>query len=240
MARLFFTLGSLLLVLFSQGQEKVVNDANAASRQVDRFDGVSVSGAIELFISQGSQNVAVSAANKEDVENIVTEVKDGILYIRFKTKKSWWSDQWNTTGRKFRAYVSSEHLKFLSSSGSGSIRIEGTLRSRELGFQVSGSGNISGNVETAALDVRQSGSSNIKLSGTAEKAEFTCSGSGNINSPDLAVDVCDVTMSGSGNAELTVNKELSASISGSGNVRYKGNGNVVNASTSGFGKIRKI
>jgi hypothetical protein len=47
-------------------------------------------------------------------------------------------------------------------------------------------------------------------------------------------------MSGSGNAELTVNKELSATISGSGNIRYGGSGNLVNSSTSGSGRIKKI
>ncbi len=240
MARLFFTIGSMLFVLFSQGQDKVVNDANAVSRQVDRFDGVSVSGAIELFISQGSQSVAVSASDKDDVNDIVTEVKGGILYIRFKTKKSWWSDQWNTTGRKFRAYVSAEQIKSVGLSGSGNIRLEGTLKAPKLALQVSGSGNIYGNISVGSLDVRQSGSSNIKLSGYVDNADFNCSGSGNIASPDLQVEVCELSISGSGNAELTVNKELSASISGSGNVRYKGNGNLVNASTSGSGKIRKI
>jgi hypothetical protein len=114
------------------------------------------------------------------------------------------------------------------------------LRSPELRFQLSGSGNISGDIESEDLVVKQSGSSNIKLSGSATKAEFTCSGSGNINSPDLKTEVCRVRISGSGNAELTVNRELSANISGSGSIRYRGAGNLVNATTSGSGRIRKI
>ena len=121
----------------------------------------------------------------------------------------------------------------------GNIKIEGTLKSPELDIEISGSGNISGSIKSDNLDVIQSGSSNIRLAGTAEKAEFECSGSGNIICGDLSLDYCTVEMSGSGNAELLVNKELSAEISGSGNVKYKGQGTIINSSTAGSGKIRR-
>jgi len=232
-------LGVVFLALGSQAQEKVIVDKNVQTRQVDEFDGISVSGAIELYVSQGDAKVAVSAADEEKVNEIETYVQGRILYIRFKTKKSWWSDQWNTTGRNFRAYVSAPVIKSLSSSGSGNIKIEGILKSPDLDIEISGSGNISGSIKTENLDVIQSGSSNIRLAGTAEKAEFECSGSGNIICGDLSLDYCTVEMSGSGNAELLVNKELSAEISGSGNVKYKGQGTIINSSTAGSGKIRR-
>jgi Putative auto-transporter adhesin, head GIN domain len=240
MKKMIITAGFIVTAFFALAQEKIVKDANAETRKVESFHGVSVSGSIELYVSQGPQAVAVSAANQEDVDKIVTEVEGGILIIRFRDKKSWWSDQWNTTGRKFKAYVSAEQLDFLSQSGSGNIRIEGTLKSPELTFQVSGSGNIYGDIKTEQLEVRVSGSSNIRLTGIASNADFECSGSGNINAPGLTTDICEVSMSGSGNAELTVNKELSATISGSGNVRYGGSGNLVSSSTSGSGRIKKI
>lgn len=232
--------GFILAVFATMAQDKLIHDANAQVRKVESFHGIAVSGAIELYVSHGPQSVAVSAANQEDVDKLVTEVEGGILKIRFKDKKSWWSDQWHTTGRKFKAYVSAEHLDYISQSGSGNIKIEGTLKSPELTFEVSGSGNIYGDIQTKELEVNVSGSSNIRLTGSAANAEFTCSGSGNIQAPGLVTEICEVEMSGSGNAELTVNKELSARISGSGNIRYGGSGNLVHSSTSGSGKIRKI
>jgi hypothetical protein len=240
MRKSVWVFGFFMLALASHAQDaKVIVDKNAQTRQVGEFDGVSVSGAIELYVSQGSQTVAVSAAETEKVNDIETYVENRILYIRFKSKKSWWSDQWNTTGRNYRAYVSAPMIRSLTSSGSGNIKIEGMLKSDELEFEISGSGNISGRIETENLEVTQSGSSNVRLTGIATKAEFECSGSGNIISSDLAIDICSVEMSGSGNAELQVNKELSAEISGSGNIRYKGEANVVNSSVAGSGKIRK-
>jgi hypothetical protein len=221
-------------------QDKVVNEPNAEVREVGKFNGIVASGAIEVFISQGARKVVVSGAKKEDVDEIITEVKGGKLHIRYKEKKSWWSDQWNTTGRQIRVFVSEENINYISQSGSGNVKIEGTLKSESLELGVSGSGNVSGDIQASELEIRQSGSSNIKLTGTVERASFSCSGSGNISSPGLAIQDCDVRISGSGNADITVNKTLKASISGSGNVKYRGAGNLISSSTSGSGRIRKI
>ncbi len=240
MNKLILTAGFVLTALWTIAQERLVLDPNAEVRNVASFHGVSASGSIDVYISEGEQNVAISAADKKDLENIITEVKDGVLQIRFKDSKGWWSDHWNTVGRKFKAYVSARQIDYISLSGSGNVHIEGVLKTPKLKFQISGSGNISGAVETKDLFVKQSGSSNIKLSGSATNAEFVCSGSGNINSPELETEVCQVKMSGSGNADLTVNKSLSAATSGSGNIRYRGTGNLVNSSSSGSGRIRKI
>jgi hypothetical protein len=47
-------------------------------------------------------------------------------------------------------------------------------------------------------------------------------------------------MSGSGNADITANKEISAEIAGSGNIRFKGNASIANMSSAGSGKIHKV
>jgi hypothetical protein len=202
---------------------------------------VEVSGAIELFVSQGPESkVAISAKDVNDIGIIDTEVEDGILKIHYKDDRNWWNNQWNTMGRKFRAYVSGPDIRLLSSSGSGGIHLMNTIKTDELRIGLSGSGNVEGAVQVGKLHVEQSGSSNIRLRGKASSAVFDCSGSGNIICPDLAADMCDITIAGSGNAQITVNKEISAEISGSGNVRYKGTATITDLSTSGSGKVRKV
>ena len=232
----------LSLVMVTKAQEKkYIQDPNAKTREVGTFHGIKVSGAIELIFSQGPETVvAISATDVEDAEKIETYVRDGILYIEMKDRKNWWNDQWNTMGKKLKAYVSAPDIQSVSSAGSGGIQIIGALKTEDLKLKVSGSGNIAGIIDVENLELVQSGSSNIRLSGTATKAEFKCSGSGNIRSPDLSVDYCEISMSGSGNSEITVEKEISASVSGSGNIRYKGNGQITEMSVSGSGKIRKI
>jgi len=241
MVKYLAAVGAMLLMAVSgSAQDITVKDPNAVVRQVIGFHGISVSGAIELYVVQGETKVAVSAPEKAMTDDIITEVRDGILHIRYRSEKSIWSDQWNTMGRKFRAYVSAESIRTLSLAGSGNIRIEGMLKSDELDIKLAGSGNVSGHVTTGRLQVDISGSGNTKLKGVAERAKFECAGSGNIECADLLTENCNVRIAGSGNAEVHVNKELSASISGSGNVRYRGNGSLVYMSTAGSGRIRKI
>lgn len=232
----------LSLVMITKGQDKtVIQDPHAQKRAVGSFNGIQISGSIELIISQGPETaVAISATEMDDVDKIETEVRNGILYIELKDRKNWWNDQWNTMGRKLKAYVSAPEISSIASAGSGGIQILGTLKGEKLFLKVSGSGNLKGNIEVEKLELVQSGSSNIRLSGMVKNADMSCSGSGNVQSPDLTVEYCDVSMSGSGNTEITVEKELSASVSGSGNVRYKGNGLIRDMSVSGSGKIRKI
>jgi hypothetical protein len=230
------------LVMTAVGQEKkVINDANAETRKVEPFHSVEVSGAIELIISQSPQAaVAISADDRDDVAKIITETRDGVLYIGYKDGKNWWQHHWNTMGRKFRAYVSAPEFRSISSAGSGSIKIQGLLKADELSLVQSGSGNIEGQVEADDLEVVQSGSGNVRLSGRIANADVRCSGSGNFRSEGLFVDIYSIAMSGSGNADITVNKELSARVSGSGNVRYRGAGLVRDMQISGSGKISRI
>lgn len=233
-------LSSLVMTGLAQ-EKKVINDPNAESREVDDFHSVEVSGAIELIITQAPEMaVAISADNRDDVAKIVAETRDGVLYIGYKDGRNWWQNQWNTMGRKFRAYVSAPEFRSVSSAGSGSIRIQGLLKAGEITFMQAGSGNIEGRLEADALEVVQSGSGNVRLSGKIVNADVRCSGSGNFRSEGLSVDVYAISMSGSGNADITVNKELSARVSGSGSVRYRGEGLVKDMQISGSGKIRRV
>jgi hypothetical protein len=233
-------LSSLVMTGFAQ-EKNVINDANAETREVGDFHSVELSGAIELIITQSPQTaVAISADDRDDVDKIVTETRNGVLHIGYKDGKNWWQHQWNTMGRKFRAYVSAPAFRSVSSSGSGSIRIQGLLKAGEISFRQSGSGNIEGRVEADDLEVVQSGSGIVRLSGKIASADVRCSGSGNFRSEGLSVDVYEISMSGSGNADITVNKELSARVSGSGNVRYRGAGLVRDMQISGSGKIRRV
>jgi hypothetical protein len=87
--------------------------------------------------------------------------------------------------------------------------------------------------------MENTGSSNMRLSGSVEKANIRSSGSGNLQSFDLMVDDCSISKSGSGNAQITVNRSLTASISGSGNLTYKGSPKILASSSAGLGKIKK-
>jgi hypothetical protein len=233
-------LGVLLagIVVFSNAQ-KTINDPNAEKRSISGYHGVAVSGSIELFLTQGNEeSVVISADDTKWRDKVVTEVKDGILkiYVELKNKIQFdWGNQ-----KKIRAYVSVKDIDYLSCSGSGKTHIEGSIKADKLKVDISGSGNIEGNFSVKDFSLGLSGSANADLSGNAENSDLHVSGSGNIRSYDFSTAFCKASVSGSGNVKVTVNKELSAHISGSGNVFIKGDGLIRDYSASGSGKFKRV
>jgi hypothetical protein len=242
MKKWIFSLYAICLGIFVSAQDQtIVNDKDAEVRNVSGFHAVRVSGSIDLYISQGPEEVvAISASSQEIKDEIVTEVKDGVLYIHPQKNSNWWRREWNSLGKKIRAYVAASEIDQLSSSGSGSLFCSGVIKADKLELVVSGSGNIDGNLDVGDLSVEQSGSSNVRLKGVVKNSNFRMSGSGNIYSYDLQSDYSDISISGSGNAEITANKEVNASISGSGNIRLKGDAGIRNISTAGSGRIKRV
>lgn len=216
--------------------QKVVNDYNAEKRNVNGFHAIVVSGGIDLYLSQGDEAVAVSAAKPEHREKIKTEVKDGILKI--------WYD-WNSAvkfdigNRKLKAYVSVKELDKLQASGGSDVLVDGTLKFSKLEFKVSGGSDLNGNVETQEMSVKAGGGSDVNLTGKTARLIVDVSGGSDFSGYGFSADVCNVEASGGSDVYITVNKELSASASGGSDVFYKGTGLIRDLKTSGS-NIRKV
>jgi hypothetical protein len=183
--------------------------------------------------------VAISADDTKWRDKVITEVKDGILHIYLENNSKLKID-WGIHSKRIRAYVSVKNIDYLSSSGSGNVHIEGSLKADKLKIHISGSGNMKGSLDAKDLSVNLSGSANANFSGNTENSDFHISGSGNIGDYDLATVFCKVSISGSGNVRTTVTKELSAHISGSGNVFIKGDGMIRDYTSSGSGKFKRV
>src|SRR5262245_42828781 len=102
--------------------QKTINDPNAQKRQVPLFTGIEIGGGIDLYLSQGEQAVAVSASEPKFRDKILTEVKNGILHIKFDDNSNFHIDWGN---RKMKAYVSVKNLDQLEGSGGSDIKVEG-------------------------------------------------------------------------------------------------------------------
>jgi hypothetical protein len=124
-------------------------------------------------------------------------------------------------------------------SGSGELNVRGSSKSTH--GQVSGSGraNLTLNM-TGEADFSISGSGKIEASGKASELEASISGSGKVLASNLEVVSADIHISGSGGVETNVKEAIDARISGSGNVRYKGNPSKVNVDSSGSGGASKM
>ena len=229
------TLAVALVTLNIADAQKTVYDANAQVRNVGSFTGVSISGAIDLYISMGTDAVAVSAKEASYSDRISTEVRNGILYIGFDGKGL---NNWGP--KSMKAYVSIKTLNKLSASGACDIHVDGSLNASDLVIDISGASDFSGAINAQNLRLEASGSSDFRVSGKATNVKIKVMGASDLKGYDLIADNCDIEASGSSDVNITVNKELRASASGSSDINYKGSATVKDVHSSGASDIKKV
>jgi hypothetical protein len=235
MKKLFIIIGLLALNVLLYAQQ-VINDPNAQKRNVTGFHGVDVSGGIDLYISQGSETVAVSASEPKFRDKIKTEVKNGILKIWYDNNSNMHID-WSN--RKLKAYVSFKNLDVLEASGGSDIKVDGAITVSKLSLDVSGGSDFDGKVNLNDLEVDASGGSDVHISGTAKNLNVDASGGSDFKGYELITDNCTVDASGGSDVYITVNKELTAESSGGSDVYYKGSGMIKNLKSSNS-NIKKV
>ena len=226
---------SFAMAAFSQ---KTINDPNAQKRQVPSFTGIEVGGGIDLYLSQGTEAVAVSASEIKYRDNIKTEVKNGVLHIYYDANSNFHVEWGN---RKLKAYVSFKNLDQLEGSGGSDIKVDGTITVPTLSLHVSGGSDFDGKVNINDLKVDASGGSDVDISGTAKELNVEASGGSDFKGYELITDNTTVDASGGSDIYITVNKELNATSSGGSDIHYKGNGLIrnINGSSSNIKKVSK-
>ena len=251
----------LLLAGFAlNAQEKtaVVYDENAQLRKVPSFTAISVSSAIDLYLTQSNKNeVAVSATNDEIRDHIITEVVGGTLIIRLGDKGTWFS--WRKWGNyKTKAYVSIKDIDALTASGASNVHLVNTIESPKIRIKLSGASDFKGNIKAGVLMYQLTGASDYKGQITANSIDIDGSGASSIeltgNVDDLAVEVSGASdaklynltakgailrASGASSIGVTVTEILRANSSGASDINYKGNPNVKESNTSGASNIRR-
>jgi hypothetical protein len=93
-------------------------------------------------------------------------------------------------------------------------------------------------VDVEELKTVISGSGNTNLKGTAKVHNTIVSGSASVKAFELSTERTDITISGSGRAEVDASQELDVTITGSGVVYYTGDASV-SQTVSGSGRVVK-
>jgi hypothetical protein len=228
---LFVTVFFLTANLIAQ----LINDPNAELREAKSYHGIIVSGAFNVYLTQGTEEaVAVSAASIKDREMISVAVKDGILYVGID--KNW---KWNSGNKKLKAYISFKQIDRLIISGACDVFVTGTIKADQFSIKQSGASDFKGKLDISKLAVDLSGASDLTVSGNAKQLYVEASGASTFKGYELNTDICDIHASGASDIRITVNKELSAEASGASDIKYKGPGIISKIKSSGASSVSK-
>jgi hypothetical protein len=233
------SIGLAVIVLLTLGlnAQKTINDANAEVREAKNFNGIIVSNAFDVYITQSNEEaVAVSAADPADRAAITVTVEKGVLVIGLNKEGRRWGGN-----RYLKAYISFKQIDMLVASGACNIFLEGKIKADILTVDLSGATDLKrGILDVDHLKVELSGASDMKVTGSATRLTVEANGASEFKGEDLVTETCDAKASGASDIRITVNKELTAQATGASDVKYKGNGVIRDIKTSGASGIRRI
>lgn len=203
------------------------------SRTTDAFNGVRVSGAIDVYVRQDSIR-AVRVEADENLQQYVEVGTDGnMLEIHPRHGINL------RPTRSIRVYVSGPDLSRFNASGACDIIGENKITSPgDLRVSLSGACDAKLEINAPRADISISGAGSVTLKGETRDLRVDGSGSTDIKCFELMAENVNVDISGAGNAEVFASVKLDVEVSGAADVRYKGNA-TVNQRVSGAGSVKK-
>ena len=214
------------------------------TRTIESFDKINFKDFGTLILTQGEQEALTIEADEELMNDLISEVRDGKLYLGLE--EEWFSRLGKLVSSIFSSsnYKVIYHLTFvslekISVSGKCNLKCD-AIHADSLKLNVSGYGNLDfGQIEADVLKTNISGRGEFKGTGAVNHQDINISGSGEYQAPDLSSQTAKVVISGQGNATLRVAENLDITISGVGQVNYYGRPSLRQV-ISGMGKSKRI
>lgn len=226
---------SLILLLISCNSDTRYIKGNgqpiSEARNIEAFNELDIHGNYEVYLYRGANEMVKIEADENLIDHIITEVKEKKLKIfdkqSIKSKNS------------IKIYVTYNSLKGISSGGAANIVCGNSLKSDHLQVSMNGAGLMNLKIEATSLDLNLSGAGLINLAGKVKNQNIRISGAGNLDASQLKSKDCDINLSGIGGAQIFVEDNLNAHLSGVGGISYKGNPLNVNREIAGLGRINR-
>ncbi len=206
------------------GEGSVITD----SLNLNNFDGIILDIPAEVDIRIGAEQRVVVEGKPNILSELEWDVRNGVWEIEF--------DRCVRDMGTLKIFITLPNLRSVKNRGSGIIRSSEELSLGDLDLEVNGSGDIELQLQADDLRIINTGSGDLLLSGTADELNARLSGSGDLFGFPLPVREADVTITGSGDAEVRVADLLRARLSGSGDLRYKGQP-TIDVIQSGSGRL---
>ena len=124
--------------------------------------------------------------------------------------------------------------------GSGDVTVD-ALESKSVDASIHGSGDIKlSSVQAGQVSISVNGSGDVYAAGNADKVDIEIMGSGDVRTRKLVTREAGVKIMASGDAEVHAKEKLTASVYGSGDVRYAGSPTNVSRTVRGSGSIEAL
>ncbi|WP_373057436.1 head GIN domain-containing protein [Zunongwangia sp. H14] len=217
------------------GNEKVKGNGKMVTeeRSTSNYDEVQLVGSMDVELISGSEGRLKVEAESNLQEYILTEVEGGKLKISVKK-----GVELRPSGNnEIKITVPFEELEEVSVTGSGDLWNSDKITASEFAAFLTGSGDLNLHLDVQDLKGSITGSGDIVMEGTAGHFECKVTGSGDFEAFNLKANTVEATVSGSGDLMVYASEKLTARVSGSGDITYKGKPAKEDFKVSGSGSV---
>jgi hypothetical protein len=191
-------------------------------RAVSDFNRVSLTGAGQVFITQGDEESLTVQAERDIMPYIKTQVRDRMLILGF-------TDEANTPGFQvtgpIKFYLNIKEIAGLEISGIGDVHVPSLDTNRlEIAVGIGGNVNI-GSLTAGELMVRLAGRASVEVAGQVVDQNLFLAG-GDYRGGELESQTTYAEVKSIGNATVWATDALDVWISGGGSVEYYGSPHV--------------
>jgi len=212
-----------------KGNGNIITD----TRNTSDYDVIHCAGWMDFVLVKGEEGNIKVEGEENLLDYIITEVEGNKLKIR--TKKG--VNLKPSRSKTITITIPFEDIDKVSLAGSGDLMTKNKMETNNFEVKLAGSGDIVLDINANAVKAGISGSGDITLNGKTERFNANVTGSGDIHGFNLTANNTVVNVTGSGSAKVVSNNELKAKVTGSGDIRYKGNPKREDSKVTGSGSI---
>lgn len=154
----------------------------------------------------------------EMLANVVAEVVDGTLHLRWREGIDW---SWNP-GAGVNVVVRTPPLSKAAIGGAGSIDLWG-VDPEGFEAEIGGAGQMKIEaIDTKRLGVAVGGAGSVTAFGTSDSVSYALGGAGSIEAKRLRARTADIALGGAGSIYADVSEQASIAVGGAGRVEVVG------------------
>ncbi|WP_339917523.1 head GIN domain-containing protein [Yeosuana marina] len=203
------------------------------TRTTSDYDGIKCAGSFDYILVSGNEGNIKIEGEENLLQYIVTEVKGNNLIVKVKDHVNL-----KTSMRKtIKITIPFKDISKISLAGSGDLWNNDLITCDNLDVSLAGSGDVILHVNASNIKGSVAGSGDLTFKGNTNSLEAKVAGSGDFHSFELQSKNTDISVAGSGDAEVTSTDSIKARVSGSGDIVYKGHPKKEDTKVAGSGSI---
>ena len=203
------------------------------TRNTSDYDGIKCAGSFDYILVSGTEGNIKIEGEENLLEFIVTEVKDNNLVVKVKKNMNLRPSK----NHPIKITIPFKDISSVSLAGSGDLYNKDRLSASNLKVSLAGSGDVVLMVDTKELKGSLAGSGDLTFKGNTDNLVAEVAGSGDFHAFELISKSTEVSVAGSGDAEVNCTESIKARVAGSGDIKYKGNPEKEDTKVAGSGSI---